>query len=121
MDQLDTNQLLLLIKQHKKIQDQNEDAQFDIKEIAESKKIRRHLCKEQYRKLYCQCLIRIKQANFIGNTEIYYQIPETLIESHIYQASECMKYIIKHLRKHHFSVEPYTELTINVSWKNIKT
>ena len=36
MDQLDTNQLLLLIKQHKKIQDQNEDAQFDIKEIAES-------------------------------------------------------------------------------------
>ena len=49
MDQLDTNQLLLLIKQHKKIQDQNEDAQFDIKEIAESKKIRRHLCKEQYR------------------------------------------------------------------------
>ena len=58
MDQLDTNQLLLLIKQHKKIQDQNEDAQFDIKEIAESKKIRRHLCKYELNK---QILLEIQR------------------------------------------------------------
>jgi hypothetical protein len=74
--------------------------------------------KEFIKKIYYDCMKKIKEAINIGSTDIFYKVPLENSEYKNYNSIKCLNYIEKKLRKNNFKtfIEE-NENMIFITWK----
>ena len=74
--------------------------------------------KEFVKKIYYDCMKKIKEAINVGSTDIFYKVPSENSEYKNYNSINCLKYIEKKLRKNNFKTFiDENENMIFVTWK----
>ena len=74
--------------------------------------------KEFIKKIYFDCMKKIKDAINVGSTDIFYKVPLENSEYKNYNSINCLNYIEKKLRKNNFKT--FIEIDENmifVTWK----
>lgn len=93
-----------------------QEKQFNINKLIKVRKQKRKKLLENYVKLYNDCLINIESVNDINKTDLYFNVPEKLIDCPDYNSNDCIEYIENKLREQFIDTLKINDNTIFVSW-----
>lgn len=104
-----------LINKNKKLTDE-----YIINRIKYTKTNDKKKLKDYYEKKYSECLIKIDNAIDIKITDIFFMVPDYNYTCKYYSSLDCLKYIENKLREKNFNTLIINNITIFISWNNIK-
>jgi hypothetical protein len=87
-----------------------------LKNIQEKRIKKRNWLVDEYNK----CCAQIKDANETGLTDIFFTLPEIIVEHSSYKHKEALEYISKNLREQKLDTHIVNERTLFVTWKYLE-
>jgi hypothetical protein len=90
---------------------------LNITELTKPFKKRQELEQQAYTCILKRCHKRIEDASKNLNRSCYYDVPSFLLGYHIYNLSDCIKFLIKRLTQNNFDVEFRYPKLLKISWE----
>lgn len=70
--------------------------------------------------MYNKCCNQIKDANDLGLSDIFFTLPEIIVENSSYKHKEAIEYVSKNLREQKLDTFIINERTLFVTWKYLE-
>lgn len=94
---------------------------YNFDELKNNKKYKKYMANKFYSKYYELCLKKIDFANKYDYTNIYFQVPHTLLNCSLYESKKCIKYIYDEIIKNNIFAYIINDNTIYISWNGTNT
>lgn len=98
----------------------NELINFDSNVLIKNNIENRKKIRNEYVLHYNTCCKNILAANEVGLKDIYYNLPDVVINCPGFNHDDCIKYISNNLRKHHLDTLPISRYKLFITWKYLE-
>lgn len=100
----------------------NTNIEFDSDALLNGIRKRKVKLVDTHAEIFNGCCRTITSANDVGITDIFYDVPENIIECTDYDPKVCMKYIKEKLAEHEISslIIKKSRTKIFITWKNLE-
>ena len=93
-----------------------QEKQFNVGKLIKARKQKRKKLLENYIKLYNNCLTNIEKVNDVNKTDLYFNVPNKIVDCPEYNSNDCIEYIENKLREQFIDTIKINDNTIFVSW-----
>ncbi len=99
---------------------QDSDFSFDSDILLNGVRKRKNKLSEVYANYYKGCCERVTMASNAGVTDIFYEVPDNIIECTDYVSLDCLKYIKERLRDQYISTKIVSKKKIFITWYDLE-